>query len=91
MRELVALADRFKERLEREDWRMGMVAAVIANVNRNPRKRPRAYKPQDFMPATQKPRPVQQRPGFTPQMNEMMAWAMSMGAVTVVRPKHHDN
>ena len=32
----------------RADWRAGMVAAVIANVNRG--KDQRAYKPDEFMP-----------------------------------------
>lgn len=28
----------------------GMVAATIANVNRDPKKRPSPYQPEDFMP-----------------------------------------
>lgn len=34
---------------ERADWRSGMIASVIANVNRNPKKG-RAFTAQDFMP-----------------------------------------
>jgi hypothetical protein len=34
---------------EREDLRMAIVASVVANVNRNPKKRPKPYVPKDFM------------------------------------------
>jgi len=34
---------------EVEDWRAAMVASVIANVNRDPKKR-KPYEPKDFMP-----------------------------------------
>jgi hypothetical protein len=35
---------------EVEDWRTGMVASVIANVNRDPKKRKEPYNPDDFIP-----------------------------------------
>lgn len=35
---------------EVEDWRAGLVAATIANANRDPKKRRRPYEPKDFMP-----------------------------------------
>jgi len=35
---------------EIEDWRAGMIAATIANVNRDPKKQRKPYEPQDFMP-----------------------------------------
>ena len=41
---------------ERADLRAGIVASVIANVNRDPRKRPRPYRPEDFMPRFGAPR-----------------------------------
>jgi hypothetical protein len=34
-----------------EAWRAGIVAATIANVNRDTKKRPEPFTPQDFMPA----------------------------------------
>jgi len=34
---------------DREDLRMAIVASVVANVNRNPKKRPKPYVPADFM------------------------------------------
>lgn len=30
-------------------WRAGIIAAVLANVNRNPKKRPQPFQPADFM------------------------------------------
>jgi len=35
---------------ERADLRAGMVAAVVANVYRDPKARPKPYRPIDFMP-----------------------------------------
>jgi Protein of unknown function (DUF4035) len=35
---------------EREDWRVAMLAAIVANANRDPKRAPRAYEPRDFMP-----------------------------------------
>lgn len=35
---------------ERADLRSAIVACVIANANRDPKKRPRPFSPQDFMP-----------------------------------------
>lgn len=34
----------------RADMRAGIVASVIANVNRDPKKKPQPYKADDFMP-----------------------------------------
>ena len=36
---------------ERADLRAGIVAATIANVNRNPKKRAKPFSPVDFLPA----------------------------------------
>ncbi len=38
---------------ELADWRMGMICAIIANANRNHRKKPTPFQPQDFMPKKQ--------------------------------------
>lgn len=35
---------------ERDDYRSGIVASVIANVNRDSKTRPEPYSPLDFMP-----------------------------------------
>lgn len=35
---------------EIDDLRAGIVSSVVANVNRDPKKQRRPFKPQDFMP-----------------------------------------
>lgn len=35
---------------QRADLRMAILAALIANINRDPKKKSRAYEPKDFMP-----------------------------------------
>lgn len=35
---------------ERADWRAALIACLIANTHRNPKKRRRPYEPKDFMP-----------------------------------------
>jgi hypothetical protein len=46
--EFDALCERFKVEQEREDWRAGLICAVLANIHRSKDTKP--YKPQDFMP-----------------------------------------
>jgi len=47
---------------ERADLRMGILASVIANSNRDPNQRPQPFAPSDFIPhfdkAAEKPRSV---------------------------------
>ena len=40
---------------EREDLRAGIVASTIANANRDPKKRPRPFTPEQFMPSLGRP------------------------------------
>ena len=47
-REFRALVDRVAERERRADYRAGQVAAIIANVNRDPKQRSQPYQPADF-------------------------------------------
>ena len=35
---------------ETEDWRAGMIASTIANVNRDPKKQKKPFEPKDFVP-----------------------------------------
>jgi hypothetical protein len=39
---------------ERADYRAALPAYVLAEINRDPKKKSNAYKPTDFMPYTQK-------------------------------------
>lgn len=43
---------------ERGDLRAGIVASIIANVNRDPKKRKEPYQPTDFMPFYEAPPPT---------------------------------
>lgn len=56
------------------DFRVGLVCALIANVNRNPKKQPKAFKPQDFMPKRGRKRKKKQEP------EEMIAQLKIMNA-----------
>lgn len=44
---------------ERADLRAGIIASTIANANRDPKRRRKPYKPEDFMPKFAKDRPRQ--------------------------------
>ena len=45
---------------ERADLRSGIVASILANTNRDPKKRPQPFEPTDFMPFYEKPKPSPQ-------------------------------
>lgn len=45
-----ALVEQYNQVQEVLNFRTGLICAVIANVNRDPKKRRRAFKPRDFMP-----------------------------------------
>lgn len=40
-------------------WQAAMIASIMANVNRDPKKQAKAYQPEDFMPKAM----TQQEPG----------------------------
>lgn len=42
---------------ERGDLRAGIVASTIANVNRDPKRTPEPFRPEDFMPFTEERTP----------------------------------
>ncbi|MGE5589199.1 MAG: hypothetical protein ACM3ZA_01010 [Bacillota bacterium] len=48
--ELRLAFDAYRHQQERADFRAGIIAATIANANRDPKKRKRPYRPQDFLP-----------------------------------------
>lgn len=47
----------------RADLRMAIIASTIANVNRDPKKRPKPYSAREFMPFIEQdePKPVDQK------------------------------
>jgi flagellar basal body rod protein FlgC len=70
---------------ERDDWRAGMIASTIANVNRDSKKKGSPYKPQDFMPKyEQQPAPEQRQAdpgllGFVQGMQRRMGGKLVIG------------
>jgi len=42
---------------ERGDLRSGIIASLIANTNRDPKRQPKPFEPVDFMPYYEKPQP----------------------------------
>ena len=51
LREFNALSERFKENQKWLNYRSALICSIIANVNRNPKKKSKAWTPDDFMPA----------------------------------------
>src|SRR5690606_3853501 len=62
---------------EVEDWRAAMVASVIANVNRDPKKR-KPYEPKDFMPRYEAPQVQEQ--SWEERARIMEMWARAFEA-----------
>lgn len=58
------LADRVKENERRLDRRAALICSVIANVNRNKKKRSKPYGVEDFMPREKKKQTWQQQLKF---------------------------
>lgn len=73
---------------EREDQRAGMIAALIANVNRDPKQRAQPYNVEDFFPRFDTmPKEVVQPEALD---SKLTAWALAMAANKVdkdARPK----
>lgn len=64
---------------EREDQRAGIVAALIANVNRDSKKRPEPYDVEDFLPRWETR--VAPPPTEDVQLKDkLLAWAATMNA-----------
>ena len=57
-----------------EDFRVGLLCATMANLQRDPKTKPQPFRPEDFMPGERK----QQKQGYT--RDEWVAWARSMAA-----------
>ena len=64
---------------ERADLRMGILAALQANMNRDPKKTTKDYTPEDFMPKFD--REERRSNGWNAEALEMMAAAFG-GTVT---------
>lgn len=51
MRQFNELIKRHLAKQERDDFRAGLICAVLANIHRNEKRRRQPYAPADFMPA----------------------------------------
>ena len=45
-----ALARRYKDEQRRLDYRSAMICSILAEINRDRKRRPRPFSPDDFMP-----------------------------------------
>jgi hypothetical protein len=69
---------------ERGDLRAGVVASVIANVNRDPKKRREPFEPKDFMPRfgeTERAKPEPKRQTVTQQLAKVEELNIIFGGV----------
>lgn len=76
---IYALVGRWEDNMERQDFRAGMVASVIANVNRDPKHRREPWQTSDFMPGHRPEKPKLMTPeesvGFVAMLNAALGGA----------------
>lgn len=60
---------------EVEDWRFAMLASVIANVNRDPKKHRKPFEPRDFLPQRDKVAVQQEEQTWEEQAKILEMWA----------------
>ncbi len=76
------MLDRHSAANQRQDYHAALVCAVLANINRDPKRRPRAFTPQDFM--WQLESPTGPAPADEDHLDDMLALGASMGAEVIV-------
>lgn len=59
LRQFSSLVSRHIIHQEREDYRAALVCSVLANVNRDEKKRRQPFTPEDFMPGKARPQKQQ--------------------------------
>lgn len=62
---------------EVDDYRSGVVASTIANVNRDPKQRRQPFVPEDFVPKREQPKKEEQSPDDIRRIVEM--WHVALG------------
>ncbi len=67
------MVDRYVEREERADRRFGRICAMIANVNRDPKKQAKGFTEEDFIPKVreQKTQTVDEQKAILSQIGVM--------------------
>lgn len=63
---------------EVDDWRFGMLASVIANANRDPKRQRKPFRPQDFIP--QRERTASEEQTWEEQARILEMWARAFEA-----------
>lgn len=63
----------------RADVRMAMMSSLIANINRDPQKRSKAFGWNDFMPTFGEPKPAQPRQSWQDQLAIVEMWNIALG------------
>ena len=75
----MALLQRYDIAIERQDYHAALICTVLANINRNPKRTPRAFAPVDFMPGV-----AAKATGPTPvdedHLDDLLALGASLGA-----------
>ena len=70
--EFYLLAERYKETEKMLDYRQGIVATLLANSNRDPKKRKKPYVPSDFFPSLSHKKKVAKSPEQLYKMAEVI-------------------
>lgn len=60
-----------------QDWRAGMIAATVANVNIDPKRK--AFQPQDFMPVREHSRPQAPQVEWRTVLANVELWNTALG------------
>lgn len=75
----MALRQEWEQRERRSDARFALVCAVLANCHRDPKRRPRPYEVEDFLP--------RERPKTAEELDrKIRQFARGMGA-RIIKPK----
>ncbi len=81
MAQFNALVARYKEAEDWLNYRAGLICSVIANVNRDPKKKPEPFTPSDFMPQTKK---VTKEMSQDDLLEQMRLWNAAAGGIEVI-------
>jgi len=68
---------------ERDDWRHAQTTATVANANRDHRRHPRPYRPEEFIPdwaaANRVPKPARPQPSAVEVEEKMRTYFAGVG------------
>lgn len=76
----MALLERRNADVERQDYHAALICAVLANINRDPKRTLQPYSPSDFMPQPQRRETAETED----HLNDLLALAGSLGAEVII-------